>query len=203
MPYYTLSSFLSSRMNIISLWRKIRYRQLRRSQYKKLKKLKSFGHNDYICPGVSFSFADKISLSDDVWIGPHTKFDGMGGISIGRGCIISRNVEVLTSDHHFYGEDLEEIPYDKNFFVEPVVICENVWIGMRVVILPGVVVGEGAVIGACSVVTKDVPPCAIVAGNPAKVIRYRDKEQYYRLKDSGKIYLKLNYNYEVSPERLK
>lgn len=90
------------------------------------------------------------------------------------------------------------IPYDKEFIYKSVTIGENVWIGSRVIIIPGVHIGEGAVIGAGSVVTRDVPPCAIVWGNPAKVIKYRNKEQYDNLKKEGKVYLKLNYNYDVA-----
>ncbi|MBV8923397.1 DapH/DapD/GlmU-related protein, partial [Bradyrhizobium sp.] len=53
----------------------------------------------------------------------------------------------------------------------PVVIADKVWIGFNASILKGVTIGEGAVVGACSVVTRDVPPFAVVAGNPARVIR--------------------------------
>lgn len=60
--------------------------------------------------------------------------------------------------------------------VSEVVIGNDVWIGMRVIMMPGVKVGDGAVIGAGSVVTKDVPDFAIVGGVPAKVIRYRNRK---------------------------
>lgn len=63
------------------------------------------------------------------------------------------------------------------------------WIGADVTILPGVTIGEGAVIGACSCVTKDVPPLAIMGGCPAKVIKYRNDKEYFKLKEEGKIYL--------------
>ena len=185
------------------LWLRYNFRRNRKVQLKKLSDLKSYGINNYICPGVNFSSPQNISLGDHVWIGHNVKFDGRGGISIGSGCIIARDSEIITSNHYFHGADLQEIPYDKRFISKPVTICENVWTGIRCVILSGVTIGEGAVIGACSVVTKDIPPLAIAAGNPAKVIRYRDSEQYFRLKSEGKIYLKENYNYDISPERLK
>lgn len=63
-------------------------------------------------------------------------------------------------------------------FKGPVVIENDVWVGLRAVILSNVVIGNGACIGACSVVTKDVPPYSIVAGNPAKVIRYRFSDEH-------------------------
>lgn len=56
-------------------------------------------------------------------------------------------------------------------FRNPVIINDNVWIGMNAIILPGVTIGKGAVIAAGSVVTKDVPPYSLVGGNPAKIIR--------------------------------
>ena len=185
------------------VWYKYNYSKLRKRQLSKLKTLQTYGINNYICNGVQFFTPEKISLGDHVWIGNNVKIDGRGGIQIASGCILARDIEIISSNHYFQGEDLLEIPYDKRFLSKPITIQENVWIGLRTVILPGVTIGEGAVIGACSVVTKDVPPLAIVGGNPAKVIRYRDADQYYRLKNEGKIYLKENYNYDISPERLK
>ncbi|WP_352629335.1 CatB-related O-acetyltransferase [Mesorhizobium sp. M0496] len=58
----------------------------------------------------------------------------------------------------------------------PIVIGNDVWVGARATIMSGVTIGDGAVVAACSVVTKDVPPYAIVAGNPARVIKYRFSE---------------------------
>ena len=171
------------------IWYKYNFHKLRRGQLAKPKTLKTYGINNYICNGVQFSTPEKISLGNHVWIGNNVKIDGRGGVQIGCGCILARDIEIISSNHYFQGEDLLEIPYDKRFISKPIVIQENVWMGIRSVILPGVTIGEGAVIGACSVVTKDVPPLAIVGGNPAKVIRYRDADQYYRLKREGKIYL--------------
>lgn len=185
------------------LWLRYNFKKNRKIQLKKLRLLNSFGINNYICPGVSFSSPENISFGDHVWIGHNVRFDGRGGIIIGCGCIIARDAEFITSNHNFQSDDLTEIPYDSRFISKPIVIGENVWTGIRCIILPGVTIGEGAVIGACSVVTKDIPALAIAAGNPAKVIRYRDKEQYYRLKAKGKIYLKENYNYDISDAHLK
>ncbi|MBR3611436.1 MAG: hypothetical protein IKL57_08290 [Oscillospiraceae bacterium] len=82
------------------------------------------------------------------------------------------------------------IPYDKRFVEKPVVIGKYVWIGARSTILPGVKIGDGAVIGAASVVTKDVPNGAVVGGNPARIIKYRNMEVYNRLLLEDKGYIK-------------
>ncbi len=82
------------------------------------------------------------------------------------------DVVILTQNHKF---DRLDIPMlDQGFKDEqPVTICDDVWIGARVIILPGVTVGKGAIIAAGAVVTKDVPEYAIVGGNPARVIKMR------------------------------
>lgn len=83
-------------------------------------------------------------------------------ITIGDDCVISHDFTVMDSNAHSINGDKK---------TKPVVINNHVWIGTRVTILSGVCVGEGAVIAAGSVVTKDVPPHSIVGGNPAKVIK--------------------------------
>ena len=88
-------------------------------------------------------------------------------IEIGNNCIFGRNVNISDSDFH-------PIKNDKGEYINasrPVVIGDNVWLGHDCIILKGVTIGNGAIIAAGSVVTKDVPPCSIVAGNPAKVIK--------------------------------
>ena len=81
------------------------------------------------------------------------------------------------------------LPYNSENIVEDVYIGENVWIGADVTIMPGVHIGEGAIVAACSCVTKDVPPLSIVGGCPAKIINTRNKEYYEKLKAKGRIYL--------------
>lgn len=172
---------------------------------KKMKKLfrymKSVGRNVHICPNHNISSKEKVEIGDNVWIGESFFAKGEGGISIGAGTIISRACEIWTSNHNYDSDDLMSIPYDIRFIKKPVIIGENVWIGSRVTILPGVSIGEGAVIGASSVVSKNVPPYAVAAGNPIRVIKYRNVERYNKLKEQGKIYLDLEYDYDVSSLR--
>lgn|GEM_PF-809627 len=87
-------------------------------------------------------------------------------IEIGNNCTFGRHVSILDSDFHVIKEGNKILNPSK-----PVIIADNVWIGHNAIILKGVTVGEGAVVAAGSVVTKDVPPHSIVAGNPAKVIK--------------------------------
>lgn len=65
----------------------------------------------------------------------------------------------------------------------PIIIGKNVWIGSHCVILPGVEICDGAVIGSGSIVGQSVPKCAVVIGNPAQIIKYRDLDSYDKLKD--------------------
>lgn len=74
------------------------------------------------------------------------------------------------------------IPYDDSLVLKTIVFEDYVWVGSHVIIVGNVTIGEGAIIAAGAVVTKDVPKYAIVGGNPAKVIKYRDIEHFNSLK---------------------
>ncbi len=106
-----------------------------------------------------------------------------GGVSIGRYFHPGRGLTIYSVTHNYAAGS--RIPYDDIHIPKPVAIGDFVWCGANVTILPGVTVGEGAVIGAGSVVVKDVPRCAIVGGNPARVLNYRDIEHFDRLKAAG------------------
>ena len=71
----------------------------------------------------------------------------------------------------------------KHIKSQPIEIGDHVWIGARAMIMKGVKIGEGAIVAIGSVVVKDVPPYAIVGGNPAKIIKYRNIEQFNKLKN--------------------
>lgn len=173
----------------------------RRRLYKLYASMKSVGRNVHICKNHCISALKNVELGDHVWIGDHFFAKAEGGVTIGSGTILSRNVEIWTSNHCYDADDLQSIPYDKRMVTKPVVIGENVWIGTHVIILPGVTIGEGAVIGAGAVVAKDIPPYAVAGGNPAKVLKYRNIEKYEELKAQGKIYLDVEYDYDRSSLR--
>lgn len=94
-----------------------------------------------------------------------------GPLRIGDNVMMGPEVTILTHTHNIERTD---IPMgQQGMRVAEVVVGNDVWIGMRVVIMPGVKVGNGAVIGSCAVVTKDVPDFAVVGGVSAKIIKYR------------------------------
>lgn len=95
-----------------------------------------------------------------------------GQIIIGKDVMMGPECIIYTTNHKF---DRTDVPMRLQGFSEqrPVSIEDDVWIGGRVTILPGVHIGRGAIIGAGAVVTKDVPEFAIVGGNPAKILKYR------------------------------
>lgn len=161
------------------------------SIYKEKIRLKKVGTNVQILYDNMFVDEHNIEIGDNVYIGFGGYYVGSGGIKIGSGTIIAHKVEILTRNHNYNSKDLNSVPYDKKYILKSAVIGENCWIGSHVCILPGVTIGEGAVIGMGSVVTEDVPKYAVVGGNPAKVLKYRDIDIYNKLKEENKIYLKL------------
>ena len=120
-------------------------------------------------------------------LGSNTNFNGMkinggGYVTIGNNFHSGSECQIITQNHNFEGS---KIPYDDTYVVKDVVIKDNVWLGNRVIILPGVTVGEGAIIQAGSVVVNTIPDFAIAGGHPARVFSYRDKAKYIKLKEQG------------------
>jgi acetyltransferase-like isoleucine patch superfamily enzyme len=103
-----------------------------------------------------------------------------GGVNIGRYFHPGRGLSIFSTNHNYASNQL--IPYDDKVIRRPVVIGDCVWVGANVSIVPGVNIGEGAIVGMGAVVTRDVPPGAIVGGNPATIIGYRDMVTFNELK---------------------
>lgn len=121
--------------------------------------------------------------------GNNCNFNGMtilgrGRVTFGDNFHSGENCRMITSNHNYDGG--EAIPYDCTHVAKEIVIGDNVWFGDSVIVTGNVTIGEGAVVGAGAVVTRDVPALAVVGGNPARVIKYRDREHYMRLKAEGK-----------------
>ena len=128
------------------------------------------------------------TFNRSVTVGDYCNFNGMqvlggGRVHFGDYFHSGKECMIITQNHNYEGE---MIPYDNTYIYKNVTIAECVWFGNRVIVTGNVTIGEGAIIAAGSVVCKDVPPLAIVGGNPAKVIKFRDKEHYYKLKSEGK-----------------
>lgn len=119
-------------------------------------------------------FSPKVSLGDYSGIGVNAKI--YGSCTIGDYVMMGEDVTVITRNHR---HDSLDAPMMQQGFEEekPVHIGNDVWIGDRATILPGVNIGDGSIIGAGSVVTHDVPAFSIVAGVPAKVISLREKRK--------------------------
>lgn len=123
---------------------------------------------------ANFFQPSNIAVGDDTIIGGHVFLDGRAPIRIGNHVDIASEVMIYNSEHDLQKEDFSARE-------EPVEIADYVFIGPRVIILPGVKIGRGAVVAAGAVVTKDVPEFAIVGGVPAKVIGERKNRnpQYF------------------------
>jgi len=117
---------------------------------------------------------ENIVLGDYVKIGENAYIDGSGDIKIGNCVIIGPNITIITANHNY--ENIEFLPFDNIMIRKKVVIEPYCWIGRNVMIMPGVTIGKASVIAAGSVVTKDIEPYSIVGGNPAKLIKKRDKK---------------------------
>ncbi|HCT63049.1 MAG TPA: acetyltransferase [Erysipelotrichaceae bacterium] len=116
-------------------------------------------------PPFNADFGKNISIGKNVFINSGCRFQDQGGIVIGDGCLIGHNVVLATINHA-----LEPQMNRKNHYA-PVHIGNNVWIGSNVTVLPGVTIGDWAVIAAGAVVTKDVEAYTVVGGIPAKLIK--------------------------------
>ena len=103
----------------------------------------------------------------DALIGPRVKLYTKDKIKIGSAVVISQDAYLCTASHDIASPTMDLV-------TKPIVIEDNVWIAARAVILPGVTIGEGAVVGACAVVAKDVPPWTVVVGNPARAVGKRE-----------------------------
>ncbi len=134
--------------------------------------LERCGKNVNIERGAVFS--SHISLGDNSGIGVNASLTG--SVVIGNNVMMGSNCTMYSRNHSF---DRLDIPMREQGYKpeKTIVIGDDVWIGGHVIILPGVHIGNGVIVGAGAVVTKDVPDYAIVGGNPAKIIRYRNGDQ--------------------------
>jgi len=124
------------------------------------------GANVMIKPGVRVKYPWLLSVGDHSWIGEDCWIDNLADVTIGSNVCISQGAYLCTGNH-----DWSDPAF--GLIVRPIVICDGAWVCARATIAPGVTLHEGAVAAAGSVVTKDVPPYEIHAGNPAHFVRRR------------------------------
>lgn len=119
------------------------------------------------------TYSPVILLGDNVSIGDESQITSINRIVIGSGVLTGKKVLITDNAHGQFNEtDLSKKPLEREMFSKgPVIIKDNVWIGEKATILAGVTIGTGCIIGANSVVTKDIPDYCIVAGAPARIIK--------------------------------
>ena len=128
-------------------------------------------------------YGGKISVGDNTYIGPQTIIQSKELITIGNDVIIANNVIIVDNNNHPTSPEMRQQMSSCDDFLndelwswkfadsKPIVIEDNVWIGRDSRIMKGVTIGKGAIVALGAIVTKDVPPYTIVAGNPATVVK--------------------------------
>ncbi len=137
------------------------------------------GENCYIEPPLRANWGRHTHLGRNVYANFNLTLVDDTDIHIGDFVMIGPNVTLATAGHPIAPEYREKVAQ----FNIPIHIGRNVWIGANTVVLPGVTIGENSVIGAGSVVTKDIPSDVVAVGNPCRVLRAigeRDREYYYK-----------------------
>jgi acetyltransferase-like isoleucine patch superfamily enzyme len=151
--------------------------QLLRQQ---LENLAELGQGVVVNGPIQIGSPNQVHFAEDVSINPRLTIRGEGGLRVGAHVHFGEDILILTSNHNYFQPDC--LPYDKVRIAKDVKIEDSVWICDRVIIVPGVTVGEGSVLAAGSVITKDVPPMTVVGGSPAVALRQRDTDHYRFLK---------------------
>jgi maltose O-acetyltransferase len=150
------------------LWRKLRYLACRPL-------FAACGKDVNIESKAHFGGGQRVYIGNRSGIGVNAKIVGKGTLILGNDVMMGPDVVMMFAKRRFKDPHIpmiEQRPESE----EPIKIADDVWIGARAIIFAGVCIGSHAVIGSGAVVTKDVPEWAIVGGNPARVIKYRNRE---------------------------
>lgn len=126
-----------------------------------------------------------------IYLGKNCNFNGMkilgdGIVRIGDNFHSGIECMMITQNHDY--DDGNAIPYGDKYHLKTINIGDNVWLGNRVTLIGNLEIGEGAIVAAGAVVTRDIPSYSIVGGNPAKIIKYRNIKRYQFLKSEGKFH---------------
>lgn len=128
------------------------------------------GEGSLIAAPIAGAALDRVVIGRNVFVNTNCLMMARGGITIEDNVQIAANVQLISNNHDEYDRQI--------LTCRPVLICEGAWIGAGATILPGVRVGKHAIVGAMSVVTKDVPDYAVVVGSPARVVKTLDPEKF-------------------------
>ena len=128
------------------------------------------GEGSSIAAPIAGAAIEKLMIGNRVFINSGLLAMARGGITIEDDVMIAANVQLISNNHD---------PYDRAVLTcKPILIKEGAWVGAGATILPGVTIGAHAIVGAATVVTKDVPGYGVVVGNPAKIVKTLDADKF-------------------------
>lgn len=135
-----------------------------------------FGCRLEACPPDKSLNIKTLVFGDSVQMNDYVHITAMESVKIGNNVLMASKIYISDCSHGSYAGDTNDcnpksIPIDRPLFSKPVIIEDNVWLGEFVSVLPGVIIGKGSIIGANSVVSKNIPPNVIAVGIPAKPIK--------------------------------
>ena len=132
------------------------------------------GENSIVNNQLTVIVPKNVKIGNGVTIMNGVLIMGIGGITIEDNVMIAAHAKLISNNHD---------PYERDVLIcKPILIKEGAWVGAASTILPGVTVGKYAIVGASSVVTKDVPDYAVVIGSPAKIKKYLNKDKFKKVK---------------------
>ncbi|MET0945568.1 MAG: acyltransferase [Flavobacterium sp.] len=153
-------------------------------------KFEYFGKEVITKGGGTIYYPENISIGDFVHIGENYFLMGIGGIEIGTGTLISRNVCIHSGNHDF--KSIDFLPYNNNYDKRKITIGKGVWIGQNVNILPGIQIGDGAIIGMGVTVSKNVSKGEIIVGIANRSLGFRDQKALDKLLEEEMFISKYN-----------
>ncbi len=130
----------------------------------------NLGENSRVMAPISGAALDKLVIGDNVFINSNCLAMARGGITIEDDVMLAANVQLLSNNHDEYNRNV--------LLCKPIHIKKGAWIGAGATILPGVTIGEYAIVGASAVVTKDVGDYEVAVGVPAKIVKTLDKNKF-------------------------
>ncbi|WP_339136549.1 MAG: acyltransferase [Candidatus Electrothrix sp. GW3-4] len=142
------------------------------------------GEGSRIEDNVAISWPSRLRLGKQCLVQRDCVLHSMGGIHVGNYVGIGKKSTLVSFAHNYLRP--EYLPYDNVITLKPIVIRDFVWIGFAAHVMPGVEIGEGAIVSLGATVTKNVPPLAVVSGNPAEIVGYRNKKQFEMCKENKK-----------------